>query len=466
MYNQKPDYRQAFIWFQYNFSYYLIILISFWLLNNMKRLYWILLLLCLSIFWATSSFASIDLNVSPIRYELEGAPGQTITQTAKLINNSSNSYTITTAASDFEADNSSGTPVFVRRSELVYPDQQLSSWISFSDAGFVIGPQTIKEITFDINIPTNATPWGHYGAIFFKNNTYDNSGNIGLKLDYGIIILLNVDGEITSTGTVAPVNISSRWRTRAHLFNDSWDTNTEETENQNNEDPVTGWEAWPDEDFNITFDIPFENNGNIHLKPTGQIVLKDEEGNELKNIWKEVITNNKWVIIGEKIVDYIPINDGGGNVLPSTKRNFTPEWRGFPYKDYDEYGNPIVKYWDPWTYYTRQNVEERWFLFPWEQVKERTQNKTITAFINVWYETHEWEDIEFNSAQDFEVSYQEKYIGLNFYVMYIWWACIGFFFLIYLILFLRKKKCKKCGKRIKRNMKVCPYCGKKQKKKK
>jgi len=89
-------------------------------------------------------------------------------------------------------------------------------------------------------------------------------------------------------------------------------------------------------DFNIKFDIPFDNSGNTHIKPLGKIILKDENGKELKAIGKEVIVNDLGAVIGEKIVDYIPINDTGGNVLPKTKRIFESEWKGFPYKTYDE----------------------------------------------------------------------------------------------------------------------------------
>jgi predicted amidophosphoribosyltransferase len=37
------------------------------------------------------------------------------------------------------------------------------------------------------------------------------------------------------------------------------------------------------------------------------------------------------------------------------------------------------------------------------------------------------------------------------------------FFLIWLIFRKKKKKCSECGKKINKDMKVCPYCGKKQK---
>ena len=413
--------------------------------------------------YISDSFAAIDLNVSPIRYEIDTSTGATVVRTAKLINSSNNTYNISTSASDFESRDTNGTPTFVRRSELVYPDQELSSWITIDTPTFTIGPKETKEISFNIDVPVNATPGWHYGAIFFKNDTFNNTWNIGIQLDYGVIILVNVDGEIISEWEMQPITISSNsgwwgwW---------SWESGVAEIPPQNNSEEVIENDTPDETDFDITFEIPFENKWNIHLKPTGKIILKDEDGNELKSIWKEVITNDKWVIIWEKIVDYLPINDGGWNVLPSTTRNFEPAWKWFPYKDYDEDGNQIVRYWDPSTYYTKKNVEERGFLLPWEQVKERNQNKTITALVDLAYETHEWENIEFNSAEEFKVSYTEKYIWLNKKVLWIMGAVIFIIATSYLVILNNRVPCIKCWRRIGRHMKACQHCGKKQKKKK
>lgn len=52
------------------------------------------------------------------------------------------------------------------------------------------------------------------------------------------------------------------------------------------------------------------------MKPTGRVEIRDEDGNTLKSIGKESIKTPEGVYIGEKIVDYLPINDEDGNVLP------------------------------------------------------------------------------------------------------------------------------------------------------
>jgi len=62
------------------------------------------------------------------------------------------------------------------------------------------------------------------------------------------------------------------------------------------------------EDFQVNLKIPVENNGNTHIKPTGKIYLYDGD-EQLKKIGKESILNENGAFMGEKIVDYIPVND-------------------------------------------------------------------------------------------------------------------------------------------------------------
>ena len=453
--------------------------------------------------------AEINLSVSPIKYEIESSTWSTIIKTAKLINLSDQSFTIYTWKSDFTSKDSSWNPKFVRKSELVFPEQQLSSWITIDTKEFNIWPWEEKEISFTIKIPENATPGWHYWAIFFKNNNSENSvwSQVGINIDYWVLILLKVDWEVVTKWEIEEeeIKINTGWwgwwsgwwtpsssekivskfenekETQENLIDDKKDncfidltksnydwkcigSIIEDKEENLIDDKKEENVFDKDKGFNIIFDIPFKNEWNTHIKPEGTIKLIDENWNELKQIWKEVIKNDAWSIIWEKIVDYIPINDVWWNVLPSSKREFKSEWKGFPYKSYDNEWNQVLNYWSPWEYYTKRNIEKRSFLMFWERVAERQKNETIKALINLSYEDENWEDIEFNSAKEFKINYIEEYIQLNPYVII---SIISIFivtFLFWIIWLKRKKKCKGCWKRIRKDLKICPYCLKKQKK--
>lgn len=432
--------------------------------------------------------ADISFTVSPIKYEIEANTWTIITKTAMLFNRTNSIITIYTWKSDFEAKDKSWNPIFIRKNTNDTTWQELSNWINIEQESIDIWANEEKEITFTINIPNNATPGWHYWAIFFKNNNSKNNTQwqIKINVDYWILLLVNVAWEIIKEAEVEDTIIVIKgsswnwwyynlviddcpyWDFTSSFYDkkciDNWNDilsiiKNNDIKKQNNTVDTNK----KDDDFNIDFSIPFINTWNTHIKPTGKIKLIDEDWNEIKWIWKKSILNEDWAIIWEKIVDYLPVNDIWWNVLPDTSRNFELQWKWFPYKDYDENWNQIIKYFTPDEYYTNKNLEKLLFLMPWERLNEKICDKNITAVTELSYLDENWEEIKFNSAKDFSVKYKEIYIWLNPYTI----ALIIIIFLIIFILWLifRKKKikCIKCSKKINKDMKICPYCWKKQK---
>ncbi len=466
-------------------------------------------------FFTGAASANLSLGVSPIKYELEVEKWTTITKTAKLINRTDKSLSITTWKSDFVTDGNTWKPKFVRKSELVHPDQQLSSWVNIGTESFVLWPKQEKEVIFTIDIPSNATPGGHYWAVFFHYQTQEEkSGNqVSINVDYWVLILVNVEGEVIKEWEVKDVIIkssgsswSSWWANRKdncplwdmsysyydglcidNPFTDKenlpesievWENTETIEENWEISDIVqnwnsientdqTDWKTWKEtqkNDFNIQIDIPFENKGNTHIKPSGRIILKDEDGQEFEWVGKEIIKDIQGIIVGEKIVDYLPINDIWWNVLPQSERNFQSEWKWFPYQAYNEKWEIIIKYWSPAEYFTQQNIQEKSLLMFWEREREKNSVKKITADIEFVYKDAEGQDIAYNSAKEFDIEYTEKYIALNYLMIIPAGMILSLLFLFFIWKRSRKISCKKCGKKIDKHMKACPYCGKKTKK--
>ncbi len=478
----------------------------------MKKIIYSVFVLLLSLLFSWYSHAAINYTVTPINYELELNPGWSITLPASIKNNGDTTVTLPTWASDFQANGTGWVPSFVRRSELVFPDQQLSSWITISQSSVTIAPWEEATVDFTIDVPANATPGWHYGAVFFKNDGSETSagGTIGINVDYGILVLVNVSGDIIIDAEIWDPSISwwGTWDHRkppkAETGSWTWDwDSTNESED---------WYIWTDEEWNpvyespdncplwdftvskydgscfispdpsdstdttgnnepvlfndefeVIFSFPIKNKWNTHIKPNGKIVLKDEDGNIIKAIGKEVIANDRWAIIGEKIVDYIPINDQWGNILPQTERVFESEWKWFPYKVFDDEGNPIVQYWSPSEYYTQKNKDEAGFLMFWERVSESRTYKTITAEIEMVYYDEQWNPIEFSTAKEFPVQYIERVVSLNPYVILaiilLSTSLLFFYFgTRWWILVCKTKACWSCDEKIKSHWKTCPHC--------
>jgi len=479
----------------------------------MKYLVLTLSILISFFFFTQHTYSAIDFTLTPIKYELELAPWESITLPASIRNNGTGSVTLPTAASDFQSNWVGWTPSLVRKSELVFPDQELSTWITISSPSVTIPAWEEGSVTFTINVPVTATPGGHYWAVLFKNagSEWSTSGDIKINVDYGILILVNVSGDVIVDVGIWDPSISwggtgrNRWDDSASW---TWWTNTEE-ENAEPEDEWwyigtnPEWEEiyeYPDscplwdftaskydgscfitpnsedntdtvdsnepplfnDEFEVLFQFPINNNWNTHIKPNGKVILKDENWNIIKAIWKEIIANEQGAIIWEKIVDYIPINDQWGNVLPKTQRVFESEWKGFPYKVFDDQGNPIVKYWSPSEYYTQKNKDDAGFLMFWERVSENRTYKKITAEIEMVYYDEQGNPIEFSTAKEFPVQYIQQEVTLNPYVilalLLLWSGLIFTYFGTRWLIAAKPRPCWSCDEKIKSHWKTCPHC--------
>lgn len=442
----------------------------------------------------------IDLIISPIKYEIQAKPWETITKTAKIINKSNKEMDIYTWRSDFISKDNSWTPMFVREEENTI--EWISKWVTISSSNFKLWTMEEKDISFDINIPNNASPGWHYWAIFFKNNNENNTHwDIKINVDYWVLILINVEWEIIDKSNAGELSIEKKWNSwvlsseidkciidlsksntdwkcidnikvlEKIISNEKKVESTDLSEKTSKDDSVNNNKVKEDnnkkeelEVFSIEFGLPFENEWNTHIKPKWTITLIDEDWNKILWIWKEISQNEAWAILWENIVDYIPINDNGWNILPNTTRVFLSEWNWFPYEAYDEYGKKIIKYWTPSEYYTKKNIEWTTIIFPWQKIYEKVENKKIKALVNVGYENYLGENVEFNSEKEFDIEYTSKKIWINPYFFIFWWLLIFLLYIIYLIIRkVRNKKCKSCKKSIKKNMKICPYCSEKQK---
>lgn len=448
-------------------------------MNKLK----ILILSIVSFFLFTSIWnAAINFTVSPIKYEIDAFTWTTISKTALLRNNSNQAVTILTTASDFQSNWATWKPQFVRYSELVHPDQQLSKWINIDTNSFVINPNENKTINFSINVPGDTTPGWHYWAVCFKNDKSENpsnNGTININVDYCILLLVNVDWEIISKANVKDTVISLWWWGSSKSLSkmkkddclidltsspydqkciDNFFGKDDDFKNSIDKLNLDENSSLTPDDFVIDFSTVIKNDWNSHINPTWKIVLVDVNQKELKWIWKETIKNEDWAIIWEKIVDYLPFNDEWWNVLPSQDREYIAEWKWFPYEWYDENWKKVIKYWTPEEYYTMKNKSEIWYIMPWQRENLRINQEKIKANINISYINADWENVEFNSAKEFDIYYKEKYIWNNPYVF----ICFGLFiFVIYILwLIFRKKKykCVNCKKKLEEDMIVCPYC--------
>ncbi|MEK7585897.1 MAG: hypothetical protein AAB477_01525 [Patescibacteria group bacterium] len=215
------------------------------------------------------------LSLSPARIEISGNPGESLTKEVTLINENDGTETYYSSFANFEASGDTGNPSFV------VPKNDIGTWMN-APSVLTLKPKESKIVNLSINIPKNAEPGGHFGAIFFGNSPSDANSGVSIGAKTGILVLLSVSGDVKEAGGLVDFNT---------IDNKFW------------------YNTLP-----VSFTYRFKNDGGDRIKPVGKIVMHD------------------LFYIPE---DKIDANPTSGNILPSSTRRFEVNWIKNPNpKDY------------------------------------------------------------------------------------------------------------------------------------
>jgi hypothetical protein len=235
--------------------------------NTNKKSFLIISLMILVTAFVTTAKANA-FTYTPVRFELSGNPGQTITSKITLINEEITDKTLYSSFRNFEAEGEEGTPKFVESKE------GLASWMTVIPK-ITLASKESKTINFSIDIPSDATPGGYFSAIYWCTTPPGSSGNaqVAIGTCYAPIVLLRVNGNV---------------KEEAQILNFSID---------NDQNFFT---ALP-----VGMSYRFQNGGADRAKPVGDVTLRNFFG------------------IKAATVD---ANDVKGNVLPGQIRHFRVTW--------------------------------------------------------------------------------------------------------------------------------------------
>lgn len=262
------------------------------------------------------------------------------------------------------------------------------------DGRFTIGPKKERIIKVAFQAPANALPGGHYGILYLTPDVWVAEGTVTTIRQLGVIFQVNVPGKLIYDINLGEIDIETPFFSAPDPLADlienpkdqkrwSWALNYLKTElNPFWNKP----ELINTADFNVGFTIPISNSGNVDVRPIGRIELFDEDGTLLRKIGKESIRSPEWLFLGEKIVDYLPINDEGWSVLPDGERMriYSVNWKWFAYEAYEN-GKMVVKFQTPGEYYSALSAEWAAVLYPWEKLRISVAEKKILAKIGIEY---------------------------------------------------------------------------------
>jgi hypothetical protein len=215
--------------------------------------------------------AANGLQISPALVQLNGEKGKSYIVELKVLNVTGSDLSFTSSVNDFAAKDETGTPSIVLGSAVPTPTS-IQKWVT-AIPDFSLKAHETKTISAVISIPASAEPGGHYGVIRFSGIAPTLSGTgVGLSASAGTLFLVRVAGNITEKLSLVTFEATQ------------------------NDKPSGLFEYGP-----ITFVSRFQNTGNVHVQPTGTILVED-------------IFSNK--------VASIDINSEKGNILPASTRRF------------------------------------------------------------------------------------------------------------------------------------------------
>ncbi|MDP1709550.1 MAG: hypothetical protein Q8L21_01550, partial [Candidatus Komeilibacteria bacterium] len=260
-----------------------------------------------------------SITVSPPKIELEMEKGTAVSQAITITNGESTDLILATSAANFTASGEEGQAAFTEgETQTAF---SLSSWITLPTGNITVPSQGKIEMPFTVRVPANAEAGGHFGTIFFSPVTAAG-GDIAVKQKVGVLLLVKVKGEIKEQGAL-----------------DIFDTYSTEVKG---DDIAKAASRTFFESFPINLAVRLTNSGNVHSKPTGKITLKNTFGAVLERVGEEAVLSPTGAVTGTKLVDYLPVNDRNGNVLPSSSRVFLQTWKGYGTVTYDGLGKKEI----------------------------------------------------------------------------------------------------------------------------
>lgn len=211
--------------------------------------------------------SNFDVTVSPTFVESSAKPGSTINQTVRLRNNTNSQIQVVPEVKIMGGDEAG---------ELTIKETKEAhlTWLTVKADPITLRPNEWSTVPFLITIPDNAS-YGYYWALSFTANNASKDQLTGTTLNASIVVpvLLTVN----KPGAI----------TEGKFLDFKTDSATYE---------------YPP----IEFLTQFQNTGNVHIRPRGNIFIKDFFG-------RTVATLN--------------VNENQGSILPALKRTFTTTWK-------------------------------------------------------------------------------------------------------------------------------------------
>jgi hypothetical protein len=195
-----------------------------------------------------------DFVIGPGKTELAVAPGDATTERITRTNRTATTADFVINLEDFTA--ASGTEDVVDLLGDKRGPASLKNFLQPEVTEFTLAPSEQITFTVDVSIPEAAEPGGRYGAVIVRKEGVEKVEGTAAEVVTRLasLFLVEVEGDLTREGRLADFRIAGP----TSVF---WSS------------------SGPDR-----FELLFENTGNVHLTPFGQITVTNMFGQTIKEI--------------------------------------------------------------------------------------------------------------------------------------------------------------------------------------
>ena len=149
---------------------------------------------------------SESITLSPVKKNYTVNPGQTLSDTLTVLNDGQTAYDFIVYATPYSVQNSSYDPNFTTEK----PNADAYTWIQFEKTTYRAEPRQTVTVPYTVNVKSDASPGGHYGAIFVEIQPEDSEQPTGVIVHKraGTLLYATVSGTAKlageNTGTTIP----------------------------------------------------------------------------------------------------------------------------------------------------------------------------------------------------------------------------------------------------------------------
>lgn len=214
-----------------------------------KNLFILFIFLLTTIFCGIFALSknAMALTVGPVKVEMEADPGDTITDEFFLMNETDKTKTFYSSFEKYV--DLGGDKKFLGIIE------DLSAWIQTQES-ITLEPGQQVKVPYTIKVPQDAPAGSHFAVTWWGSAPPQINQGVAVVSKAGILMLLNVSGDINESARIESLKLPSKSK-------------------------VLNF-------FPPGFSVAVENLGNVYIKPTGNILVKNILGMD-----KQVFRINK-----------------------------------------------------------------------------------------------------------------------------------------------------------------------------